>query len=105
MGEMTSHLYRVCLSNIKDQMEFKSMSDPDKVYVAVYGDHYGARYHDWECNCPGFKFRKTCKHVEIAESKRCAWNEGAYMGSPEPEPDDNRCPDCGGETHVIDFRA
>ena len=45
------------------------------------------------CDCKGYKFRRTCRHVVQAESMRCGWQAFVHGG----EPVDGRCPRCGGE--------
>ena len=45
------------------------------------------------CDCKGFKFRKTCRHVLAAEKLRCGWQEFVEGG----EPVNGRCPKCGCE--------
>lgn len=63
-------------------------------YVQAYDYQTG-----WHCGCAGFRYRRTCRHVEEAKKLRCCRGEGAMWGSSEPEwPDDGKCPDCGGET-------
>lgn len=56
--------------------------------------------HGWQCECRGYRFRGTCRHVREVEATdaRCAWNADL---DPSAEPakgaDGNlRCPDCGG---------
>ena len=39
-----------------------SSSEPDKVYE-VRSD--GA---SWSCQCPGYRFRRTCRHIEAART-------------------------------------
>lgn len=45
------------------------------------------------CDCKGYQFRRTCRHIKAAESMRCGWQEFVEGG----EPVDGRCPKCGGE--------
>jgi hypothetical protein len=44
------------------------------------------------CDCKGYQFRKTCRHVKAAESLRCGWQAFAHGG----QPIDGKCPRCGG---------
>ena len=59
----------------------------------------GPAQYDYECvytkdgkPCPGFRFRGTCSHVEQAKQQHCKWHQ--FMDGGEPE--DGRCPRCGG---------
>lgn len=54
--------------------------------------------YGWHCECPGFRYRHTCRHVKEAEKERCGWNacleptlEAGRDSSGEP-----CCPECGG---------
>lgn len=40
-----------------------SKTEPDKKYTVVR--HIN---EEWECDCPGFAFRKYCSHIEQAKS-------------------------------------
>jgi hypothetical protein len=52
---------------------------------AGYG--YGFR-----CDCKGFRFRGTCRHVKAAEPLRCGWEAFTHGG----QPIGGKCPRCGG---------
>lgn len=61
--------------------------------------------HGWQCECKGYKFRGTCKHIrEVkADNDRCGWNatlepsaECAYDSLEEPV-----CPECGGAVRAM----
>ena len=46
------------------EYEVQSNSDPSKKYtVTKYPDG------NFSCNCPGFKYRNTCKHIETIKNK------------------------------------
>jgi len=82
-----------------------------KTYKGSKGDSYEVTYNQWNgpdmwhCTCPGFKYRKTCKHVESAKTDRCGWNWEAYTGSKgNPIYKNNGvkcCPDCGEEVEIV----
>lgn len=61
--------------------------------------------HGWQCDCKGYRFRGTCRHIrEVKASEaRCGWN--AEM-EPSAEPggsvdNDPVCPECGGPVRAI----
>lgn len=29
------------------------------------GEHHSLDSETWECSCPGFTFRKTCRHIDL----------------------------------------
>jgi|TARA_R110000772_G_scaffold9060_4_gene29922 hypothetical protein len=43
------------------------------------------------CNCKGYEFRKTCKHVIDAEEHHCGWSQQFGI----PYNGDGKCPECG----------
>lgn len=96
--DMTIQVAPVCETVKNFSVKFIS-SDGQRQYTAVFGPTpYGRYQHDWECDCMGFKTRKSCKHIDLAKQKRCGWN--AHL-EPYPMPEDRKCPDCGGELEFV----
>lgn len=66
-------------------------------HQVTYGRVLGRSYqYGWECDCKGFKYRKTCRHIKEAEGQRCGWNQNFEEYGPI-----EKCPDCGGPTEVV----
>jgi len=72
-------------------------------YVVKWGKApLGYRYeYAYSCTCPGFTFRKHCKHVEASKSLRCNWGSEAFSGSFKAPNLNGSCPKCGGPTVVV----
>lgn len=51
--------------------------------------------NDASCDCPSFKYRKNCKHINEAENKSCSWIDNF---SDIVQTEDGLCPKCGHET-------
>lgn len=51
----------------------------------------------YDCECKGFKYRKKCRHIEIAKRVRCGWSE---LVSEQRANGAGDCPDCGGPTYL-----
>ena len=51
------------------EIEFPSRSSPDTVYTATFWteDHNQFKEGDISCNCPGWRYRRTCTHVKEVE--------------------------------------
>lgn len=100
MPELDIMYSRVCASCEGWETTIEG-SKGDK-YKVVWGPDYTGRYaYGWTCTCPGFKFRRECKHIERAKREVCHWGVGAYSGSPSEANKDGSCPNCGGPTLVV----
>jgi hypothetical protein len=101
MPDLTLHNARWCAENEYAERTYKS-SDGKTEYTCTYGGTNSGEYAmSWHCTCSGFRFRKTCKHVEIAEASRCTYGWEAAAGSPVEMGEE--CPECGGATTVMSY--
>lgn len=55
----------------------------------------------WECECKGYEYRGTCRHVKEAEQSACFWHQQVEGGEPVLENGEKRCPECGGPVEVV----
>ena len=55
----------------------------------------------WACDCKGFQYRHTCKHVAAAESEQCTWCEQTGKAQTAAQRAGHVCPECGGATFVV----
>ena len=84
-----------CIQNEYFSMEIPSGSS-DEVYTVSYlSSNPGPYAMNWDCQCKGFKYRKTCKHVVAAAEEKCEHGWEAAAGSPSHDWVDGRCPECG----------
>lgn len=78
-----------CLQNEHFEMHMASDSNPETEYLVSFSRG------NWHCECRGFKYHRTCKHIEVAETFKCDYGFEAVMGSPAHDWDDGNCPKCG----------
>ena len=89
--------------NIEYHYQCSSIENFSMTFSGSNGEKYIVDQYrgKWHCDCTGFKFRKTCKHVEEAKKKQCTWSEMYDGGLPvdvptsEEHPNGKACPVCG----------
>lgn len=95
MADLNIETARWCQSNEIDSTVING-------YTLTYGKHNPGPYSaNWDCNCKGYQFRKTCKHIAEAEEKRCGFGWEAAAGSPIDM--GKTCPSCGGPTCAMRY--
>lgn len=100
MPDLNIESARWCLSN--EYAETIRFGSHNAAYTLTYSRSNPGPYQmNWACDCKGFKFRKTCKHVESAEQERCGYGWEAAAGSPIEMGE--KCPKCGGPTRGMSY--
>ena len=87
---------QVCIADVRKFKIRVPSNSEDGVFHEVSGEvgDLGAI----NCTCKGFKFRKTCSHVEVI-FEVCGWAEGEAEESQNGRQRQLRiCPRCGSET-------
>jgi hypothetical protein len=98
MPDLTTETRRICKGNTFWQK--RVAGSQGDTYTVLWGPTPGGPYqYGWHCDCKGFQFRQSCKHVAAAELERCTAGEDAFAGGPGL--DSETCPKCGGETTII----
>ena len=75
-----------------------------KSYECTYGpDPESRSERSWKCTCKGFEYRRKCKHLRMAESRRCGWHQQYCGGEAEHTLDEQLklCPLCHSEALMI----
>jgi len=90
MPDLNTEYHWVCESLLWYQERVGSSSNKGEGYNVTCDKG------QWDCTCQGFRFRRTCKHVEAAKKKRCAWSAYVHGGEPVEENGERKCPECGG---------
>ena len=73
------------------------------VYVVEWGRVYDRDVdYGFTCTCPGYKYRKACRHIRDVSGERCAWHE--EYNNPEMAEVDHytrKCPRCGADVEAV----
>ena len=109
MPDLTEHVTWWCMTNESfGPVSVESSSTEGKFYTVSWGPSYSSESQFGpKCTCPGFLFRKKCKHADKVSSrdsggKRCGWNATLEVVSIECESNDEpRCPDCKGPARPV----
>lgn len=98
MPDLTIHTASMCRSCIEEEFDIEG-------HRVVLGPSNGKYQYDWCCDCKGYQFRRTCRHIEAAKkAERCRWNEGMEPTAHAEWVDgEARCPVCGGP--VVTFNV
>lgn len=102
MSDLTTEHFRTCAHNLF--FETKITGSSGKVYIVTYCETPSGPYqYGWFCECSDFTYRKNdnCKHIQQAKKLKCSWGWEAFMGTQLKTAEDNKCPECGGDTRVI----
>jgi hypothetical protein len=96
MPDLTIVYLQACATLDKSD-KFKSSSGH-----GTYETHVHVNEDQDSCTCPGFQYRRKCKHVTELRSRLCGWNEqfSEEVQTPQQEME-GICPKCGGETFVF----
>lgn len=82
----------ICPSTLEYQ-EYKipSASQMGSFHTVTVGDPFDPSGEGSICDCLGFDFRGTCRHIDEVMGSLCLWSETS-TGVP---PVNGRCPFCG----------
>ena len=99
---MLSKEYVRACAQVLEYQETANGSSGQEYMVSYSQGNPGEFGANWHCSCPGFKFRKDCKHVQSAQGNRCTHGSEALAGSPVNDwGDDGECPECGEPSEVV----
>jgi hypothetical protein len=90
MPDLTTHAYWHC-ETAESYAKTVPGSKGATYEVTLSAANRGEYQYNWHCTCPGFRFRKTCKHVKAVQKEHCGWLQFADGG----EPKNGKCPECG----------
>ena len=106
MPDFTEEVYFHCQTVESFETEVKgSTGKTYRVWVGYCSRPHSAKF-DWQCECKGYKFRGTCKHIEKAkvESGYCGWQQFIHGGEVVRNGDRvARCPKSGDLAHALRY--
>lgn len=85
MSDLSIIYVKTCAKNVYFQKEING-------HTVVFDNRRG-----WSCDCDGYKFRRTCKHIKQAYVEKCSWNSELEEDSDVKD----TCPKCGGGLEVV----
>jgi hypothetical protein len=63
----------------------RSASDVDERYTVTASNHSPS---EWNCECPGYYYRETCRHIDACKDALIAGIESMRYEPPTEEPND-----------------
>jgi uncharacterized Zn finger protein len=96
MPDLDIKYVQVCSETLKTAKVLSSKGDKHYEVTASLDEQSD------RCTCPGFGYRRKCRHVDELRSTICGWDEqhSDEVQTPQQEME-GVCPKCGGETTVI----
>lgn len=77
----------ICETRLKPRLlPMISSKDSNVKYITIPS----TLWNDPVCDCPGFQFRGSCRHVLEVEADKCEWAAKWHE-----MPENHRCPKCG----------
>jgi hypothetical protein len=99
MTDFTTETRKVCSQNVRFHTKVPASKGGGEYHVSFGVENPGEYQSNWHCTCPGFQYRRDCKHVEQAKARKCDAGWDAYAGGPGIEGD--KCPKCGSPVEII----
>lgn len=101
MPDLTIESGWMCCTN--EHWETEVVGSKGDVYKVSFG-WTPLSGHCFSCTCPQSHIKhRQCKHIKAVQSRRCGWHQQFEAG--DVDPDNPRCPKCGGEAVAIRWGA